>query len=749
MAPGTYEVDWQVSGFQISESLGKIDVLPRSEFKARHCFVPDSAFPGQEIPVALEGLLECSYPLRNVDISWNGKRTGLVPEFFQIQRESNGLYVYEVGVLGVIPFSEGSLQHRLELEFRCENALLYTWRHFQAIAIADTRPHTLARKEIGDLDPKSGSVSIHVRGAVLAEKYERSPGADVGGQNSLRSATGCDGHRSGADSLVRNSVTDRQGSRRTWEFSLGLKKQGRSPEVFVRWQNQIRLMEPIIHVELLETRLPEGKTAPYFLGVCGWVEHHALVDRLLLKLDGEVVATLAISHFRADVAAHLGETLVKRQGFHTDVVLNASPGNHVVQLVAVQERGHDAVWESPLALEDPSVAGFLLKSTDLDELENNDACTFWSSISVSGEVMSQIMGVVATLQVDGKTVDRQDVGSGSFALSFAPGTPGRHSVRVQFRSGERTLYDSGAAYVNFIKLEISGAVPATLDHFTDRFDLRSSILLPESKDLAHILVQREREVLPEFLDMLQEISISLEHETNENTTLPLGRMGSEKSLKVLFACWEVPSLRHGGGVWMTNLLRQFHGKHDVTLIHAYGPGEEGWVDDVRPYVRKVISVPRMHQPALYRGDARIPAAYYDDYTPELRAAIEAEIFVGNYDIVNYEYTKMFSHMSRADIAQVMIVHENAFSAQLSNLTQNRQSGPKAIKGFLDLLNTFYFLTGALPRSCEDIVGLTKEDAAVLNDFQRRARVHLNTIGVETDFPVPEEAPRILAEIIRH
>ncbi len=740
LAPGTHAVSWNVPGFEISENLGMIDVLPKAELRTTRCFVPDTAFPGQCFPLAVEGELECSYPLLGLTILWDGRKTGLAAELFEVRRKPNGLYVYKVGILGEIHFFEGRPQHRLELEFQCENALAYTWRHFQAITIEDPRPHTLSIKEIGQLDPKSGLVPFYIRGAVLTPDmnnrlilmWEGSPIYE---------------ERLDTVAIDRGQVAWFEIRREieriptgTWEFSLALKEQGRSPEIFARWHDRVTSKAPLIHVEFLEARLPEGRSSPYFLGVCGWIKHHHLVDRLLLKLDNEVIATLAINHFREDVAAYLGETLVKKQGFHTDIVLNASPGDHVVQLVAVQEDGNNVAWKSPLVLEDASKDGFLLRSTDLDDLENNDTYSYWSSISVSGEVISDLTDIVATLQVDGKTAGRQEVRSGSFALSHVPDAPGRYSIRVCFQSGERTLYDSGTTDVSFVKIDLSHAMPAALDHFIERFEIRKCLELQDSRDLAHALVRHEREGLPEFLDMAHEIGLSLKHEKSGAGIVSPGRWDESRPLKVLFACWEVPSLRHGGGVWMTNLLKQFHGQHEVTLIHAYGPGEEGWVDDVRPYVAKIISVPRMHQPVLYRGDARIPAAYYNDYTPGLRAAIEAEIFIGDYDIINYEYAKMFSHMSRADVAQVMIVHENTFSAQLNDLMQDPRSGSDATDRFLGLLNSFYFLTGALPRSCADIIGLTREDAAILSDFQERARVYVNTIGVDTEFDVPEEAP---------
>ncbi len=740
LTPGTYEVEWAVPDFGLSEDLGKLDVLPRSVFKARSCFVPDSAFLGQDILIAVHGVLECSHPLQSVSVLWNGQKTSLGIEPIEVRRRSNGLYLYDIDVLGEIHFCEAAFQHRLELEFRGDHGMRYIWRRFKNVTVEETRPNTLSIRQVGELDPRSSLVPIYLRGGVLASNMED------------RLILMCEGisvyeEKLAAMASPRGPIAWFEIQRKisqipvgTWEFSLSLKQQGRSPEVFACWRDRVKPTEPIIHVEVLEARLPESNPSEYLLGVCGWVEHHELVDRLLLKLDDELVATLGINHFRTDIAAHFGETLVKKQGFQTDVFLNAAPGDHIVQLIAVQEAGTDTVWAGPLTLEDVSVDGFLLRSSDLDELKNRGACSYWSSITISGEVISELKDVVATLQVNGTAVDRQGV-SGSFVLNHSPDASGRYSIRVTFQADGCTLYDSGDADVLFVKINMSHAIPTALERFINRFDIRECLNLEGSGVLARALVQLEREGLPEFRDMLRAIDFCLKGEKSEMALISPIHSGVTKPLKVLFASWEVPSSRHGGGVWMKNLLKQFHGRHEVTLIHAYGPGEEGWVDGVRPYVSKTISVPRTHQPALYRGDSRIPAAYYNDYTPALRAAIEAEVLVGDYDIVNHEYTKIFSHMSKASVAQVLVVHENIFNAQLNDLLQSPPPKSDSTIEFLDLLKRFYFLTGALPRACADIIGLTKQDTTILTDFQNRSRIYLNTIGVETGFPVPDEAPR--------
>ena len=742
LAPGTYEVVWSVRGFELSETLGKIDVLPRSEFKAERCFVPDSAFPGQRIPVAVDGELECSYPLRGVSVSWDGQKRDLAVEFFQSHRRPNGLYVYNVGILGEIEFAEAGLQHRLELEFECENSLRYTWRHFQAVAVEQTRPHTLAFKGTGQLDPRSESVLIHIQGAVLVDD----PGdrltllweGRVVYEEKLEVLANLRGPVAWFE--LRRLIKKIPAG--TWDFSLGLTKSGGPPEIFARWRDQVELMEPVIHMEFLETRLPEGRVSPYLLGISGWVEHHELVEHLLLKLDGEVVATLAISQLREDIAEHFGDTLVKRQGFHADVVLDVAPGDHELQLVTLQRNGTEGTWDTTLDLEDASPGGFLAKSATLTDLEMGDEIAFWSVIAVAGEVLHKIGDVTASLYVDGEVVDRQAVGAtGDFALSHVPAASGSYGVRVLFQAEGRALYDSGVVAASFVRFEIPPEVPGILDRFMKRFGIRRHLKLGRTKDLVHTLAQREREGLPELFDLLHRIDVLLANELPGRGSQARIDAGDTSSLKVLFACWEVPSSRHGGGVWMSHLLKELEGRHEITLIHAYSPGEEGWVDEVRPYVSKVISVPRMHQPTLYRGDSRIPAEYYDNYTPGLRAAIEAEIFAGDYDVVDYEYVKMYPHMSKADVAQVASILENNFLACLTRLSGTTARGADPVDRFSDLLKNFYFLTTSLPRACGEIIAITEEDAEIVSSFQQDARVYVNTIGVDTSFDVPEEVIR--------
>jgi hypothetical protein len=73
------------------------------------------------------------------------------------------------------------------------------------------------------------------------------------------------------------------------------------------------------------------------------------------------------------------------------------------------------------------------------------------------------------------------------------------------------------------------------------------------------------------------------------------------------------------------------------VVHSVGIDEIGHVDVLRPFVERVISVPRVHGSTTFRGTGEFPASLYENYIPEMRRVIELELASGRYDLVDYEY----------------------------------------------------------------------------------------------------------------
>ncbi len=387
------------------------------------------------------------------------------------------------------------------------------------------------------------------------------------------------------------------------------------------------------------------------------------------------------------------------------------------------------------ALRQPPASEFRLSSRDLESLTADRQSSFWSSIAVTGDVLSTPEDVTAELSVGGRVVDHRRISTadeGHFELRHVPESSGIYPLRVTIVSREHTRYDSGSNDVFFQRADVPGELPATLERFASRFGLGDLLRTEGAEGVARTLLERERETVPEFLAMLREIDRSLSLEAASPDPLPLPPAAAPRSLTVLFASWEVPCSRHGGGVAMVNTLKQLAARHRITVVHAYSPEEESWVEEIRPYVSRVVSVPRGFQPASYRGDGRIPRLFYENYTPALRSAVEVEVFSGRYDVVDYEYAKMYSHMSSADLPRVFSILENSFAAKVYSYACDPASVSDAGDFLGALLKDYYFNTRVLPQACGHLVTVTREDADVLRRFQRRAAVYVNEIGVDVD-----------------
>ncbi len=227
-----------------------------------------------------------------------------------------------------------------------------------------------------------------------------------------------------------------------------------------------------------------------------------------------------------------------------------------------------------------------------------------------------------------------------------------------------------------------------------------------------------------------------------------GTASPGRRLKVLVASWEVPSRYHGGGVYLANLLARLGAHHDITLVHTYGLDESGHVEAVRPYVNRIIGVPRVFRAAQYRGGGRFPLFLYDVYIPELRRVMELEVASGGYDLVDYEYSAMGPYVVPG-IPSVLTIYETGYTALLNSAFE-RATASESVVGHLDqLLRSFHYFTTELPSICRQLVNLTEEDASAISTYSD-ASVYVNPAGVEVDdLPVRHGRIRHAAPVLAY
>ena len=749
LVPGSYVAEWYVPGTELLQEVGTVFVADRFEFEPQRLFLPAAAYPGQKLPVAAEGMLSCSQPLHRVSVRWDDDDTDLVPVAVAAPTDPNGLHLYRISFTGEIPYRRRLPQHTLEIRFESADSLVSTWRHFHILRHETVLPHLVSRRSLSDFDSQTGAVEIHLKGAVLADGAEddvvlmRDDRVLAAGQ--LEAAG--DARRSIRWFEIQS--TSFEIAPGLWDFALALRRPGHAPpEVFSRWQDRIGHLQPKIHAEDFEVHLQEGRQASYLLRISGWVENHSLTDHVDVTVDGDSVATLALDEFRRDVAEHFGQPLIQRQGFRDEIRLAVEPGEHTVQLVAVHDDRPAGRWQGRLAFPAPFSAAFLIESEVLDNLAQAADHVFWGAIAIRGTAFTDLPETWARLYVDGKLAGEQPVTDGDpFEISHVPERSGIYRVRALFATGDRTLYDSGSRRAEFVGIAVPEELEGALDRFIDRFELRSW-LGPEAStaQLAHRLLEHRGDAFPELLDLWRQMAGTLEAESQDRDPPPViqasdlepdSSRGDER-LKVLFVSWEVPCSRHGGGVWMINILQLLAQRHDITVVHSYGQGEERWADELRPLVDRVISIPR--RSGTYQGDTKIPEYCYRDFCTELRSVVETELLAQRYDIVDYEYSRMFTHMATADTPRVLTVFEDGFTAKLLACARAAASSARKIDHLHDLFEEFYFRATAMPRAFRHLIAVTEEDAQALSSFVAPTRIFINSIGINAaEFARPQRA----------
>jgi glycosyltransferase involved in cell wall biosynthesis len=244
------------------------------------------------------------------------------------------------------------------------------------------------------------------------------------------------------------------------------------------------------------------------------------------------------------------------------------------------------------------------------------------------------------------------------------------------------------------------------------------------------LIERDLETLSHQLEMLHSIDRAFDTEPRV-PELPPSEV-PERPLSILFASWNVPCRRHGGGVWMTHLLEHLSRRHEITVVYCYSPEEEGWAEDIRPYARRLIGIPRRYRRTPSHEYDPLFDNLYSEYVAELRATLELEIRSGRYDLVDYQYVRMLPHISRAAIPTVLTIFEESFSAGLSREVPPKATEPERINRLDELLKAFYLGAVHLPKTFRHMITVTEEDAHILRAHQESAAVHTNGIGIDTE-----------------
>jgi glycosyltransferase involved in cell wall biosynthesis len=732
---GVHDVVLDIGGHVVP--LGRVETIPLVDTTGLHGVVPSSWPRGRNIPIAVYGELRSSFTATAVSVQLDGNPAN-VPTFLGAALpEPNGVFTQEITVNGYSGAIDTPGPHLLEVRLTLSNGSEQSLTYPFVVGAAE-HPCTLRNLSIGPFDPNAGLTNIGIE----VDVFDVEPGDHLvlerDGRTVLESPVAASG---GGAGLPRRGIVCVE--RRvegvpagTSPFALLLRRQRERYTLF-RGELQVRFLHPEIHLERLSATVHRSSSAStHRLSLGGWIKNHFLVDCLHVAVDDGHAATVGLHDLRPDVASVMNDPIVSRQGFdaHVDVA-DVAPGEHVVHVIAMQSDGERVRVSRRVFFDDIPARRMTVVSDDIERLRRGEHLHFYSSIALRGIIHIQMDEATVALLVDDRVADEQiydGAGRHEFRLRAVPTSSGEHEIRFLVSTRGRVLFATDPVKVWFRRIELPAALVDDVGTLLEHFELRSKMLgRPSDEELTSRLIEWQPERISEFTEMIAESAARVRTSNGGSRRYrepPPAAFG--RRLKVLLATWEVPSRYHGGGVYLTNLITRLGARHDVTLVHTCGLDEAGHVEAVRPYVRRIITVPRVFRPAQYRGAGRFPLFLYDVYLPELRRILELEVASGGYDLVDYQYSSMGPYVIRG-VPSVLTVLETGYTALLNTLFQRASESQASIGDLDQFIRSFHYYTSELPTLCRHLVNLTKEDADAIAAFSD-AHVYVNHAGVDVD-----------------
>lgn len=739
---GRHEVVWSADGTDLEQGIGFVRVLPVLSVEIDRVLVPRSAPPRQPLPVLVEGRAVSSHRSSRITVRAGGRALEVERRRLPAALDSEP-DVIEFVASGTIEPKRAVVAGALEIHARAKGSGDGADRR-RTLVIGEIRGGDRwveLERRVGPFDPRLGGSTVAIRGVLFGAR----PGTRValeaaGARIAEATAAPVDlaAESLGAASFAIESAAlpGIEPERADLEL-LAIAPDG-SVRRLDRWNERTGVRGVAVRAAAPSLAAVPGEAGLRRVVLEGELEGASRVSSLALAVDG-VVRTRLGGEWLIPAEPAAGAA-ARFHRFRFDAEMPLGPGERRFEIRVRRRWRETAVWES--VVEVPATGGELparLRSTDLDRLLADEEPTVVSRLAVAGEVVGELpAGASVRLMLDGAPAAASPIGiDGSFRVSSrpAPGTTVEGAVEVVAAGAVVERSPCFRARVRPL------AIP---DEVARGFRALLPRLLPAGEealgaDAGEILLRlHERD--PGSSGRLRRAIAELERRARDAERRPGEVVESieapERRLRVLFAAWEVPCERHGGGVCMVNLLRHLGERHDVTLIHAEAPGEEGLSETVRPFVREIRTARREWHAPTCDPAYGTPRGLAWSQSPRLRRAIEAELATGGYDLVNYEYTEMCDHVATAEVPAAGALYELHSFGRLA-AAPARFDDPEAAAAWLgETIATLAWETGRVAARFPELVVLTRPEAELFARWLPGRRIWVSPIPVA--LPPPRE-----------
>lgn len=224
---------------------------------------------------------------------------------------------------------------------------------------------------------------------------------------------------------------------------------------------------------------------------------------------------------------------------------------------------------------------------------------------------------------------------------------------------------------------------------------------------------------------------------NRRLAFTRGEHRAGPRLRLLFLLPRLPRLGVDGSWILCNLLRELSRRHEVSVFSLIDrPEEDADAAFLRGFCRRVTTFVRRHDSGAFDPHRLVPRRLRHDYSaPELRAAVQAQLADGDYDVVQVEYVEM-AHLASPHVAGVPSIytcHEPLHVAVRGSRARLAAWFDRARAAWHEAR-----VTAAFSR----VVTLTDVDRASLERLVPGLRAHTIPSGIDAEqwFVPPDEPP---------
>lgn len=210
-------------------------------------------------------------------------------------------------------------------------------------------------------------------------------------------------------------------------------------------------------------------------------------------------------------------------------------------------------------------------------------------------------------------------------------------------------------------------------------------------------------------------------------------------LKILFLTPYFPSLLHGGGVRMYQMIRALSKYHDIYLISFWdNPKDRTYFDALEQFCHRVIRILRYPSPHSLSISYLPPAISIDFGDVAFQQSIKSLLIAEDFDIVQCEYLQTAYQLPHINRETLILTNHEVQSAAAAIRLNQAVNPTQWLHRFIQWARWLVTETG-LSKGFDQVITLTPEDGWYLKRYAPELPIRILPTGIDLEYFSPSNA----------